>query len=443
MPKRRLVVSATTASVVGLIISLAGLAMLLILRSNSVSNKFIILLFIFESLIWLNSDRRITPNILFTIGWYLPAIISFIPLRNLIYSERPLQYEAMFGILLVSAMFYVVSIIMLILMRPIDFYNRTLLFKKSQCPLSIIVGLFILSNIGFGIAALSVRFSFPLFQVNITRTAFEYFRIQGSGSLFSMGLIASLLLLLRAIKNGRESILKRVRGLKLFAYVLFSLYVVELILVGKRMGIILLIISSVAAFGRIYGVRKRTIAYVIIVVATVVVGNGFLRGRFGFSQYWEGKSFNGIQSTAAFSVIQPVLYTRGAFQSLGELINDSGIYGHGTLYTFSNSDGAYLKNADDLFSKMAIKAQMTTAFGAPAFDFGICGIVLWSIVIFTPLWFLYFRSASACMSAFCAIYAASCALLWTGNFLSNPTLYYSLFVLIAINLVVSPISARS
>lgn len=433
------IASKMAALAVGLAISVAGLAQLAISGESNLAYYFLIALFIFELWVWLSSDRRVTPNILFTVGWYLPVMISLIPIQDLIYSEKPLQYEAFVGILLVSVMFYFVSIVLSLCFKPRSAYVSEYLLKNSQYPLFVIVTIFLASNIGFAIASLNARFVFPLFQGNITGAASEFFKIQGSGSLFSMGLVASLLLLMRAIRAGYVTMKNRPRGVELFAYVFFLLYVIEVLLGGKRMNLIVLIASALIALGRVYGIRKRRIAYAVIAVVLVVLGNGYLRGKYAFHQYWQGRSFNAVPSTAVYSIIQPVLYTRQAFQNLGDLMKDSGITGHGTLYTFAKSDGAYLKTTDNLFADLATHGHMATAFGAPAYDFGIYGIVLWSIVIFLVLWFLYLKSSSAGMSVFYAIFCARFAVLWTGNFLSNPSLYYYLVVLIVLNIILTTV----
>lgn len=437
MSKQKLVISPVGGLFIGLLISLVGLVTMLTLGESSIANACLVTLFIFESWMWLISNRRITPNILFTIGWYLPVLISLIPIQNLIYSEKPLQYEAFVGILLVSVMFYFVSIVLRLCFKPRNTGTSEFLFKKSQYPLFVIVVLFLISNAGFVIASLNARLAFPLFQGDITRAASEYFGVRGSSTMFSMGLVASLLLLMRAIKISHVSMIRQPKGVELYVYVFFFFYIIELLLGGKRMDLVVVIVSCLAALGRVYGIRKRNLVYAVIVVALVILGNGYLRGRFDFNQYWKGKSFNAVQSMAMYSMVQPVLYTRQAFQNLGDLMEESGIVGHGTLYTFAEASGAYIKEGNNLFTDLARHGHMTTAFAPSAYDFGILGVVLWSVVIFTALWLLYLKSASVYMSTFYAIFCARFALLWTGNFLSLPSLYYYLVVLIVLNLMLS------
>ena len=245
---------------------------------------FLCLFIIYEIYFAFRNRLFIAPDFLFTCGWTLPLLIAQYPVYKLVNIVEPSGYYGNLLSLSVLCVFYVVQIV-----KPRGKFN--LGFDKIRISYWFPIIFFLISNLGFILALYSNNWIIPVFQVQVTDSAKDFFYFPGTSTIFNLATVGVIYTLLIFYKHeGKVSI-----KIKLLIFFIF-LYLIELVLYGKRMGVMLFLIFILLSLIPLLS-RRKIIKYGLYILI-FFLANAFLRLGFAFKESSPVASFKEKKSAS-------------------------------------------------------------------------------------------------------------------------------------------------
>ncbi len=408
--------------------------------------SYLLTIGIYEFVKAFKSRHFSSPFFIFILGWVFPLAIAFIPYRKYVFTADPLGKSVKILGLLVIGVFYLIGSIFIIS----NILPRTYRLEyekkiKGIClPAWLIIILYGISNAGYLIAVVSSNFRIPLFQEYVTQAAQNFFSVRGSASLFHFGDVGLLFSVIRLFQIGKSG-LSRKKFSSIIIITLSLLYLAELILYGKRMGILIALMSSLVVFSVFHKITFKFILVASFSLILIVLGNAYTRVVYGYNEFWKDKDFHCISNIWEFTLLQPVRYTHQTYCRLNQIIErrETATKGFGK-YTFmsilSSSEKKKAEHLDKFYLNIK-KGKMVSFLGPPVMDGGLTFGLIWSGFLFSLLWFLYTVRFSVAGLILYSRLAADFTFLWTGNFFDRG-LFYTI-ALIIITLFTLEVTAKS
>ncbi|MBE0566956.1 MAG: hypothetical protein IH621_13430 [Krumholzibacteria bacterium] len=366
------------------------------------------------------------PVILFTIGWVAPFALTWIPVERFIFKVEPLSRQAdltWLGCLLVFLYFSAVAGAVL---DSVSGRGRASPIPTSPpIPWSFTVLTMAVSNFGFAVAAAANGLRLPVFQADVTVAAADFFSIRGTSSLFDLGKVGVLLCawwivwLVRRGSGGRKT---------LVTIVLIAIYIVEQVLIGKRMGLLLSSGALIIVLATLRVLRVRHLAVAVLLAAFFVAANAYIRAKPYFESGFRDENVSALGDLWQLAILQPVVYVTETFGSLETVAQ-------GRLdptrvdwrdYVFRNPDDAALEAPDDAFLELRGRGKMVPFVGTAIAAGGPLAGVLITILFAAAVWGAYAWSSRSLGVIIYADLGAKYLVVWTGNYLVNGGTYYNL-----------------
>ena len=382
---------------------------------------------------WLATRRLHHPTTLITIGWILPYALTFLPLHDIVYSLGPpgRVADVIWGLFIV--LFYGTGTL-------VNLWSRRHRGRTGTdpvlpiAPLSLFLILIVLSHAGFLLALVDSGFTVPLLQPDVTDAAARFFGPQGTASIFNLGRIAMLIGMgwFLVLRPGDASY--RFRPL---IGLLVLLYVGEQLLSGKRMGILLSLMSLGILFSAYGRLRPRILWAAILSLCVVVFLNAYLRAQAIFESAWRNSDISAFSDLWQFVLAQPAIYINETFANLGHLADATANAATAHRAYLWGDISEYLHNhPDDLFTELRSRGKMTTFLGPALASGGYLLATVWAAIVSGALWLSHAaRRHPLGLLVYCYL-GAHYTVLWTANFWSGKTLYYNLAVLCLLYLIV-------
>lgn len=358
----------------------------------------------------LNKRIFFSPTSAVFIGWVLPSVIAFYPLHEIAVLTGPVSITA-------HQVALTLSILNLILLVRFDYNWRECIavdFRSSNVYRIVSIGLFLVSFAGYSLALIGSGFQFPFFQNEISKAAEDFFRtVPFSGLLYSFGEIAAVIAV--AILLGRKSIFRCFKDL-LFWFLVA--YIVLSFLSGKRMALILFLISGISMLMLLRPglVTLKRAGFFGVILITFFIINAYYRALYGFENYYDGLDLVYVDNVYEFTLLQFILYIQPNFYNLS-LVIESGDFELGLnslFYFLSDSSGSTYDLVRDRTYNM-------TTFLAPLVqDFGVYISVILGVLFTAGLLFLKRVSYNSIflMTLYCLL-VSRFSLLFTGDLFFN------------------------
>lgn len=361
----------------------------------------------------------ISPNFLFTLGWTLPLLIAQYPVNEIVHIVDNVGFKSNLLSIGVVFIFYLTQII-----QPRGRFNIG--FNSIQISYWFPILCFFLSNLGFILALYFNGWIIPVFQVEITESAKEFFQVPGTATLLHLGNVGVIYTLLIYYKQER----KVTKRLKLFIF-LTVIFVIELLLYGKRMGAILVLLFILLSLIPLLS-RKKTVKYAFLIFI-LFLGNAFLRLNFAFKEYYSTANTS-VTDIYTFTLLQPILYIQPNFGNLNTIVenNKSDLYLGRYSFPFLHFliGDSHIED-NNIYNKVKKKAyNMTTFVSSFYMDFGFFG----SLIMFSMLFYVIFVFYSLAKNSsygliIYAYFASRIPLLFTANLFFEPIFLRNLLII--------------
>lgn len=383
------------------------------------------LLIIYETYSAFRNKLFIAPNFLFTLGWTLPLLIAQYPVNEIVHIVENTGFKGNLLSVGVVFIFYLIQII-----KPKGRFNIG--FNSIQISYWFPILFFFLSNIGFIVALYFNSWIIPVFQVQVTDSARDFFQFPGTATLFNLGSVGVIYTLLIYYKNGR----KLTNKLK-FLIFLILLFVIELLFYGKRMGAMLILIFILLSLIPLLS-RKKIVKYAFLIFI-LFLGNAFLRLNFAFKEYYSTANTS-VTDIYTFTLLQPILYIQPNFGNLNTIVenNKSDLYLGRYSFTFLHFliGDSHIED-NNIYNKVKKKAYNMRTFASSFYmDFGFFWSLIMSSILFYLIFVFYSLAKDSTFGLIIYSYFASrIPLLFTANLFFEPIFLRNLLIIFILSIV--------
>lgn len=371
------------------------------------------------------SDRAPDPVVLFTVGWVLPFVLTYIPVQEMVFRVRPLDRRADLAWLLTYLAFLVCSLgaAVVIGRRPRGRPTGAEL-PNPPVPWQLVLATLVLSTTGFLAAFAANGFRAPAFQANVTEAAAEFFRIRGTASLFDLGKVGAVFGVWWVVVSGKDD---RRRGQALLLGTAVAIFLVEELLYGKRMGLLLTLLGISIVLAALRVMRARHALVMTTVLALFVTGNAYVRAKPYFDTGWRNEDVSTLSDLWQLALLQPVIYVTETFANLGALSERdlSPARTPYTNYVAGKLSKEELAQPSDLFTDLRSRGRMVPFVGWALASGGIAMAAVWTLLFAAIVWAAYGWSDRGVGLVIYAIIGARYFVVWTGNYLANFGTYYN------------------
>jgi hypothetical protein len=398
---------------------------------------YLLAIAIYEFVKAFKSRHFSSPFFIFLLGWTFPLALAHLPYKKYVFTYEPLGQTVKVLGLLVIGLFYLIGATFI----TSDLLPRTFLhegakrIKGIRLSRSLIIIFYMISNVGFSIAIISSNFVIPIFEEDIVQAAKEFLAVRGSATLFHFGDAALLFSAIRLFQVGKAG-LSRKELSSILIVILSLLYLGELVLYGKRMGILVALMSLFIILSMFYKVSRKLILAGVFSIILIVLGNGYVRAVYGYNKFWKDADFHAISNIWEYTLLQPLKYTHQTFNRLNRIIEErkNATRGFGK-YTFmdvlSFSEEKKAEHLDKFYLNIK-RGAMVSFLGPPVMDGGIIFALIWASFLFYIFWFLYTIRYTVIGVLLYARFAADVAFIWTGNFFHRGLFYTIILIIIAL-----------
>jgi len=377
------------------------------------------LLILYETYSAFRNKLFIAPNFLFTLGWTLPLLIAQYPVNEIVHIVENTGFKGNLISVGVVFIFYLIQII-----KPRGKFN----IGFNSIPISywFPILLFFLSNIGFILALYFNGWIIPVFQVQVTDSAKDFFQFPGTATLFNLGSIGVIYTLLIYYKNERKLNYKLI-----FLCSLTLLFLLELFLYGKRMGVMLTLMFILLSLIPLLS-RKKIVKYAFLIFILFLV-NAFLRLDFAFKEYYS-EANTSVTDIYTFTLLQPILYIQPNFGNLNTIVenNKSDLYLGRYSFPFLHFliGDSHIED-NNIYNKVKKKAyNMRTFVSSFYMDFGFFGSLIMSSMLFYVIFVFYSLAKNSSYGLIIYAYFASrIPLLFTANLFFEPIFLRNLLII--------------
>lgn len=361
-----------------------------------------------SALVWFDSKMRWSPKGLFFLGWIFPFLVAQVPIERFIFDIPRIKYDGYLAFFLVSICFYLAEMFMFRMPKAKAIDRNVMQAVVSRnvniyAPGFFLIFLASVSLLSYAVAIFAGGGSIPIFETNVTAAASHFWKIPGTATIFSLSRLFFILAVMKWFSQPFFSY-KKINLKGVVYFVLMGALIFGIFAYGKRSPFIYIGISIFVGIFSFYRVKNRNLFLIAIIMTTCVVGNGYIRGRYGYETFWAGKTSNDISSLFMYSIIQPVQYVYEAFAHLSKLINSvvryTGLWGYSAI-------------GSSVISSLTAHGKIVPAFGVLVTFIGVIPSVILIFLIFMAFWFLYRKSSQGVWFIIYCIISPGLALLWT------------------------------
>lgn len=392
---------------------------------------------------WIHWSRTRTlhhPSTLFAFGWILPYTLTFLPLQDYVFVVSSPSLTADLAWAAFIVVFHAIGFLVESAGGNGDADSpATELFRAPDAAAvwTIVLTLFILSNAGFAMALASSGFAVPLFQPNVTDAASAFFGWPGTSTLFNFGRAAIVLGAILILTSQRST---RSDARLILVAMLLGIFLVEQLLYGKRMGILLALVS-VGLVASLHGrIRPRQLAAAVVVMAAIVLVNAYIRAKPIFDLAWQNSNISAFSDLWQYALAQPAIYVTETFNNLGKLADaGAGAPADFRSYLFNGISEVLRDYPDDLYSDMRSRGKMTTILGSAFADGGDMLAGAWAVLVSVVIWILHALRHHPLGAVVYAYIGAHYCVLWTDNFWLRRSLYDNVLIMALVYLMVAAV----
>ena len=366
------------------------------------------------------------PVVLFTIGWVAPFALTWIPVERVIFRVEPLSRQADLTWLVCLLVFLYFSAVAGAVLDRARRRNRCgAATSVPPIPWSFTMLTMVVSNLGFATASIVSGLRFPAFQADVTLAAADFFSIRGTSSLFDLGKVGVLLCAWWVVWLVRRGARRRET---LVPLVLIAMYIVEQVLIGKRMGLLLSAGALIILLGTLGVLRFRHLVIAGLLATFFIAANAYIRAKPYFESGWRDANVSAVSDLWQLAALQPVIYVTETFGSLGTVAAGRLDFTRVDWrdYVFHQPNESALEAPSDAFLELRGRGKMVPFVGSAIASGGALAGVLITILFAAIVWGAYAWSGRSLGIIIYADLGARYLVVWTGNYLVNGGTYYNL-----------------